>query len=218
DTSDMQRKGKKTKSTLMRNCLDLKKQGKRSGSYLINPCDDTPTKQVMVYCDMVTDGGGWTVFQRRNNYTEQENFYNTWYAYMIGFGNVMRDFWLGNDNIHCLTKQSKNELRVDLEDWSGNAYYANYNFFYVDDQAHKYKMEAQNYTGTSGDRFTYHSNNSFSTYDSDNDVYSGNCASLYKSGWWHRTCWTSHLNGQYNKSVYWGSYLKKTEMKIRAYN
>ncbi|CAL4229540.1 unnamed protein product, partial [Meganyctiphanes norvegica] len=75
-----------------RNCLDLKKQWKKSGTYMITPCDSSPTKVVKVYCDMDTDGGGWTVIQRRDNYTQQEDFYTNWYEYAIGFGDVSQDF------------------------------------------------------------------------------------------------------------------------------
>ncbi|CAL4139929.1 unnamed protein product, partial [Meganyctiphanes norvegica] len=220
NTTDILRKGSKKKSKSARNCLDLLKQGKSSGAFMINPCDDHTTKEVMVYCDMDTDGGGWTVIQRRDNYLYQQGFYYSWVTYARGFGDVMKDFWLGNDNIHCLTEQNHNELRVDLEDWSGKTMYANYDLFYVDDRINRYKLTVQNYTGNATDRLTWHNNMYFSTYDKDNDAWSSNCASRFKGGWWYNACYSSNLNGVYNGTsstgLYWTAWQKMTEMKIRA--
>ncbi|CAL4085511.1 unnamed protein product [Meganyctiphanes norvegica] len=227
DTSDIMRGKKGKKPTPTRNCHDLKKQGKKSGAHMITPCDDDTTKVVKVYCDMDTDGGGWTVIQRRDNYLKQQNFYYSWATYVSGFGSVMKDFWLGNDNIHCLTEQHHNEIRFDLGDWSGNSSYAKYDFFHVDDRINRYKLTVRNYTGNAGDSFTYHNNMMFSTYDEDNDVSTRNCASSTHGygAWWYKTCVTANLNAPYNgtswKTPYWyklkNSYysLKKTEMKLR---
>ncbi|KAJ1350170.1 hypothetical protein KIN20_005898 [Parelaphostrongylus tenuis] len=59
-----------------------------------------------VYCDMSTDGGGWTVFQRRVN--ASESFWDrNWNSFKNGFGlanmNLKSNFWLGNELLHQLT-------------------------------------------------------------------------------------------------------------------
>lgn len=69
----------------------------------------------------------------------------------------------------------------------------------------------------------------FTTKDSDNDKYEGNCATMFKGGWWYATCHQSNLNGLHHHGsdkshadgINWhhfkGHYysLKSTSMKIR---
>ena len=77
-----------------------------------------PQNQVLqIYCDMDTDGGGWTVFQRRQD--ASVNFYRNWTDYQSGFGNIDEEFALGLDYSHCLLSLSK----------SGNELQAKYSYF-----------------------------------------------------------------------------------------
>ncbi|XP_039256652.2 uncharacterized protein LOC120333317 [Styela clava] len=46
-----------------------------------------------VSCDQTTDAGGWIVFQRRVD--GSEDFYRNWDDYVEGFGNKDKEFWLG---------------------------------------------------------------------------------------------------------------------------
>ncbi len=62
---------------------------------------------------METDGGGWTVFQRRMDGTQDS--YLDWSDYVRGFGELSREFWLGLSQLERLTKVPT-QLRVDLED------------------------------------------------------------------------------------------------------
>ena len=102
-----------------------------------------------VFCDMTTDGGGWTVLQRRLD--GSVNFYRGWRVYKKGFGNLNGEFWLGNDNLHRLTTTDNVTLRVDLEDFDGNITYAEYTTFKVANESDKYRLLVGGYKGTAGD-------------------------------------------------------------------
>lgn len=75
---------------------------------------------------MDTDGGGWTIFQERDEFLVQEDFYRTWLEYKRGFGDLQREFWLGNDRLAMLTNQDLYQLRIDLEDFDKEKRFAVY--------------------------------------------------------------------------------------------
>ena len=179
-----------------------------------------------VYCDMRTDGGGWTVFQRRQD--GSVDFYRGWNDYKSGFGQLTAEFWLGNDKIHRLTAARPCSLRVELEDWNGVKAYAKYGKFNVSDQHAQYRLEVGSYSGTAGDSLAYHNNMAFTTKDRDSDKDTGsNCAVSYTGAWWYKNCHLSNLNGKYlgntqgnGKGVEWWNFrsalsLKFTELKLR---
>ena len=101
---------------------------------------------------MTTEGGGWTVFQRRMN--GSVDFYLGWESYRTGFGNLNGEFWLGNDNLHRLTEKSNMMLRVDMEDYSSVRKYAEYTTFSVAYVSDNYRLAIDGYRGTAGDSMT----------------------------------------------------------------
>ncbi|XP_071790265.1 ficolin-2-like [Asterias amurensis] len=146
-----------------------------------------------VYCDMDTDGGGWAVFQRR--YDGSEEFYRGWSDYVNGFGSLSGEYWLGLEKLYRIAYTTRT-LRVDLTDWSNGAYYAQY-AFYVHNSNDRYRGFFWSYSGNAGDSLSYHHNNMFSTYDYDGDNSGSNCASTYHGAWWYNSCHNSNLNGKY---------------------
>uniref|UniRef100_A0A1X7SDQ6 Fibrinogen C-terminal domain-containing protein n=1 Tax=Amphimedon queenslandica TaxID=400682 RepID=A0A1X7SDQ6_AMPQE len=48
------------------------------------------------------------------------DFYRGWSEYEKGFGNLTGEHWLELRNIHRLTPQGSNYLRVDLGDFEGS--------------------------------------------------------------------------------------------------
>ncbi|KAF3852574.1 hypothetical protein F7725_005929 [Dissostichus mawsoni] len=151
-----------------------------SGLYTIFPGD--PTTPLQVYCDMHTDGGGWTVFLQRMDGTE--SFYRPWSHYKAGFGNMAGEYWLGLENILLLTLRKENGLRVDMEDWEGGKADAKYSSFSID-------------TEVDGDSLTFHNNMKFSTFDRDQDTWSGNCAKTYLGAFWNKNCHYANPTGLY---------------------
>ncbi|XP_073756152.1 tenascin-R isoform X2 [Callorhinus ursinus] len=184
------------------------------------------SQKLQVYCDMTTDGGGWIVFQRRQN--GQTDFFRKWAEYRVGFGNLEDEFWLGLDNIHRITSQGRYELRVDMRDGQ-EAAFASYDKFSVEDGRNLYKLRLGSYNGTAGDSLSYHQGRPFSTEDRDNDVAVTNCALSYKGAWWYKNCHRTNLNGKYGESrhsqginwYHWKGHefsIPFVEMKMRPYN
>ena len=116
---------------------------RKDGVYTIISVDSLGSFQVR--CDMQTDGGGWTVFQRRQD--SSVNFYRGWQDYKNGFGDLNGNFWLGLDKIHLLTKSGQNVLRVDLTDWTDDTAYAKYGSFSVASESDAYRMNYVRYSG-----------------------------------------------------------------------
>ena len=208
-----------------RNCYHAKMLGHSfSGVYEIDPRDGLGSFNVS--CDMQTDGGGWTVFQRRKD--GSENFYRNWNEYKEGFGELHGEFWLGLDKIHRLTATIVN-LRVDLTAPDNSKAYAKYEDFTIGSEASMYVIRFGSYTGTAGDSLTYHEGMKFTTRDIDNDLDSNNCAVSYSGAWWYKHCHNSNLNGIYiyggsgSSYVVWSgnggfkgsTSLKKVEMKLK---
>ena len=145
-----------------------------------------------------TNESKWTTIQRRVDDTV--DFYRPWADYVDGFGNHHGNYWMGLENIHSLTMGGK-RLRIYLESFEAEddikiAFYSN---FTVGDALSNYKLSVSGFSGTVGDSLLHHNNYAFTTYDNDNDVYNGNCASRFTGAWWYRACHSSNLNGAYLK-------------------
>ncbi|XP_021141555.2 fibrinogen-like protein 1 isoform X2 [Columba livia] len=204
-------------------CAEIYNDGhKQSGFYKLKPIQ-SPT-EFLAFCDM-SEGGGWTVFQRRSD--GSQNFDRVWTDYEEGFGNFVLpngEYWLGNKNLHYLTSQGNYTLRIDLTDFEGERRFAQYARFGVAGEERSYEMSCGEYSGTAGDSLTGgfhpevkwwadHRGMKFSTRDRDNDNYEGNCAEEEKAGWWFNRCHSANLNGLYYK----GPYTAKTDNGIVWY-
>ncbi|KAM4794822.1 fibrinogen-like protein 1 [Rhinophrynus dorsalis] len=223
-------------------CSSVFESGKReSGYFRVRPRAEN--EPFLVYCDM-SDGGGWTVIQRRSN--GKVDFNRNWEDYKQGFGLFKGrndEHWLGNNHIFDLLDKREMSLQIDLMDWQGNIRQAIYENFRITNEQDNYRLWVGYYSGNAGDSLSGGSNFGdqwsasvkgmpFSTSDKDNDRFlTGNCAEENKCGWWFNRCHTANLNGvYYKKGNYTGKYdngiiwstwhglwysLKFTAMKIR---
>uniref|UniRef100_F1KV55 Fibroleukin n=1 Tax=Ascaris suum TaxID=6253 RepID=F1KV55_ASCSU len=202
-------------SSSPRDCKTLLEEGKRtSGVYrLWLP----KVGSFDAFCDMTTNGGGWTVVQRR----EDASVYfsnRTWHEYEEGFGHLSTSFWLGLRKIHALVAKERGRsliLRIELNgDFCNDGdrcsqmpdgfWWGEWEFK-VSDASHNYMLTispaiAGNLTErTNMDKFFYMNNGKpFTAIDKDNDRLSGNCAQFRDfGGWWHNDCGYVALNGRY---------------------
>ncbi|XP_014815191.1 PREDICTED: fibrinogen-like protein 1-like protein [Calidris pugnax] len=175
-----------------------------SGVYVIQPAGSPPR---VVWCDMDTEGKGWTVVQR-NTYTTEITWKESWTTYKYGFGNVRGDHWLGTEYLHLLTQQGTYKVRFVVQNKANITYYAEYDIFSVESEASGYPLRLGRFLGSGEDYLTsYHSryggihdNMKFSTADRDQDQHSGNCANSY-GGWWYDKCQNVLLNGK--RYIFW---------------
>lgn len=180
-----------------------------------------------VFCDQSTNGGGWSVLQRR--FDGSLDFFRDWNSYKVGFGNLTAEFWLGNDNIHALTSIGS-QILIELKDFENNTVHGSYGSFHVGNEAEQYVLEVNEFSGTAGDSITVtHNGAQFTTKDRDNDPFHHSCAQRYKGAWWygHDHCHDSNLNGEFannshGKGINWKSWkgyqysLKETTMKVKS--
>uniref|UniRef100_A0A8C3QZH2 Tenascin XB n=1 Tax=Cyanoderma ruficeps TaxID=181631 RepID=A0A8C3QZH2_9PASS len=174
-----------------------------------------PARPLRVFCDMETDGGGWLVFQRRQD--GGTDFWRGWESYARGFGNVSGEFWLGNEALHELTATTPTELRIDLRTARDSAF-ALYRDFAVGSAEERYRLRVGAFSGTAGDALSYHSGSPFSTRDRDSRD--------PRDPWWYRNCHYANLNGRYgtprdHQGIHWFPWkgfnvsIPFTEMKLR---
>ncbi|XP_045186126.2 microfibril-associated glycoprotein 4-like [Mercenaria mercenaria] len=155
-------------------------------------------KTLTVYCDMVTDGGRWTVFQ--NRFDGSVEFYRNLSEYIKGFGDINGEFWLGLGNLQELVALGPSELRIDVSSLGGSEGYETFQDFSIS-PGPGYTLNIALGIGTIGDStsqgLSFNNNGYFSTFDRDMDQSSTHCASFNEGAWWYTSCMYVHLNGQY---------------------
>lgn len=206
-------------------CYELLHKNLSSGSGVYSVRLWQSHRDIDVYCDMDTDGGGWTVFQSRCN--GSVDFYRNFSEYEHGFGSLYGEFWLGLSYVQEMVAQNKTELRLDLTAANGSTAFEVFQNFRLGSPP-DYTLNIDRGTGTVGDSdFTglpFHNGRAFLTYDRPDP---NGCAANYP-GWWLANCLYVNLNGQYftpgtdqgYKGIIYYQFeqlrvLKATQMKFR---
>ncbi|XP_041379713.1 fibrinogen-like protein 1, partial [Gigantopelta aegis] len=105
-----------------------------NGKYKVYPRDNG--RHIDVWCD-----NGWLVIQRRKN--GWEHFFASWNDYKVRIGDLIKEFWLGNRDIHRITSQGNYELRIDMDND-----YALYKNFTIASEEDDFRLHVGSYSGT----------------------------------------------------------------------
>ena len=129
--------------------------------------------------------GGWTRVMNRISNTNE--FYRGFSDYKTGFGDIIRNHWLGFNSIKKILSTIDFMVRFEFEN-------SQLDYFEVD--LIKIGSESQNFILTLGKltkysiepNLKYHNRSQFRTFDNNLDG-SSNCSFLYQAGWWFNNCY-----------------------------
>jgi len=161
----------------------------------------------------------------QQNINGSDFFNRSWAEFKVGFNDSIGNYWLGNELLSQLTLNHRYKLKFDLQSWSNtsNWYHAEYSTFRVLSEAYNYQLKVAGYSGNAGrNSLSWHNGMMFTTYDRDNDLWSGNCAVLISGGFWYRDCALCHVNAARSSgSFYWdglpgGWHLQSTRMWLQC--
>ncbi|XP_067685874.1 techylectin-5B-like [Haliotis asinina] len=173
---------------------------KGSGIFLIHPyMAPSPFK---VKCRM--EYGGNTYIQIHDD--GSTHFNRSWQEYKDGFGDLTKDFWLGNDKIAYITNGRSQLLLFKTKDISSTVYRQRIYKSFTLSQDGLYTMTYERswahirpeYIG--GDCLAELKGQPFSTFDRDNDESPLNCAQEHQSGFWFKDCTPCNPNGVWSET------------------
>lgn len=134
------------------------------------------------------------------------NFTRPWTAYQTGFGVWSGEYWMGLEKINQMTTQGSWNLRIELQGKTDSIWLSvEYDNFVVGSSGTKYRLQVSTYCWGDAPNVLNNlgSNNQngmmFTTYDFDNDRFSGNCANVHAGGFWYNSCFGLNVNGNYNE-------------------
>ncbi|KAK6175462.1 hypothetical protein SNE40_013922 [Patella caerulea] len=142
---------------------------------------------IEVLCDFKW---GKTLIMRRTTLCKEVDFNRTWNEYVMGFGAIHAEYWLGLENVFNILQNfpTANVLNIILRDGYTALFQSHYRGFDISNDPNDYTVSISGFdNGTTGDSLTngiYSINGRpFSTYDRDHT--SHNCPGRFHGGWWY---------------------------------
>ncbi|XP_067631731.1 protein scabrous [Eurosta solidaginis] len=166
-----------------------------AGLFMISPAGQERPRMVQCTAD------GWTMVQRR--FDGSADFNRSWADYAAGFGQPAGEYWIGNEQLHHLTRNNCTQLRVLMKDIYDNVWLAQYDHFYISSREDGYRLNTAGYNGNASNALDYQQDMQFSAIDVDRDISQTHCAANYEGGWWFSHCQHANLNGRYNLGLTW---------------
>ncbi|KAI0214699.1 hypothetical protein LSAT2_000175 [Lamellibrachia satsuma] len=217
-------------------CADVLAGGAtKSGVYMVWLADTG--RQVEVYCDMDTDGGGWLAMC---------------FTVVILFCSSTGDAFHSDHSLlfidrRCISQWSFSSVHRQAMRFTvvilfcsstGDAFHSGHSLLFIDrrcvsqwsfSSVHRQVMRFTVvilFCSSTGDAFGYHRHREFFTKDDDNKH---GCSNRHQGGWWYGYCVRANLNGRYlrgtytsfRNGVYWEDWLavqyslKYADMKLR---
>lgn len=168
-----------------------------------------------VYCDMDWDGGGWLVIAR-STAAKSVSFDKPWDDYVLGFGDLRGEHWLGLEFVRTLASSFEMSLQVRIWNSSDVPVTAVYGTFELGSAKTNYTLKLGAHDAATTHLLTAHNGQPFVTHDhSTRDALE--CVYHPSSGgWWYSDCYSLLPHRQGKLPVDWEDDLfSNFEMMLR---